>query len=47
MQDGRLLFAHYALMPNRLGYCGGSEHNLLFEYCIANEADKGTEQLIQ
>jgi hypothetical protein len=47
MQDGRLLFSHYALMPNRLGYCGGSDNQTLLEYCVANEADKGLEQLIR
>lgn len=47
MQDGRLLFAHYALMPNRLGYCGGSDSQTLFEYCVAEESDRGMDALIQ
>jgi len=45
--DGRLLFAHYAFMPNRLGYCGGSDHRALLDYCEAGEADGGLEQLIR
>lgn len=47
MQDGRLLFAHYAFAPNRLGYCGGPESKTLLDYCVANEADGGIEDLIR
>jgi hypothetical protein len=47
MPDGRLLFAHYALMPNRLGFCGGSDHATLFDYCLAGESDPGADQLIR
>lgn len=47
MNDGRLLFAHYALAPNRLGYCGGPEDTELFAYCEAGEADPGLSQLIR
>lgn len=47
MQDGRLLFSHYAFAPNRLGYCGSDDHRTLLEYCAANEADPGLEQLIR
>ncbi|HEU0021101.1 MAG TPA: DUF6390 family protein [Dehalococcoidia bacterium] len=46
MPDGRLLFAHYALMPNRLGYCGGSDSQTLFDYCVAHESDAGMDSLI-
>ncbi len=46
MQDGRLMFAHYALMPNRLGYCGGSDNQTLFDYCVAHESDRGMDALI-
>lgn len=45
MTDGRLLFARYAFMPNRLGYCGGNEHNALLDYCVDGAADPGLEQL--
>jgi hypothetical protein len=47
MEDGRLLFAHYALMPNRLGYCGGGDSQTLFDYCLARESDGGMDPLIQ
>lgn len=33
-RDGLLLFAKYAFMPNRLGYCGGDVHGV-FETCAA------------
>jgi hypothetical protein len=35
-QAGLLLFARYAFMPNRLGYCGGDVHGVL-ETCAAGE----------
>lgn len=35
-RDGLLLFAKYAFMPNRLGYCGGDVHGV-FETCAAGE----------
>ncbi len=31
--DGLLLFARYAFMPNRLGFCGGTHEHGLFEAC--------------
>lgn len=34
--DGLLLFARYAFMPNRLGYCGGDVRGV-FETCAAGE----------
>ena len=45
-RDGRLLFARYALMPNRLGFCGGPETRELLDYCIEDEADPGIDRLI-
>ena len=47
MQDGRLLFAHYAFMPNRLGYCGGNDYRTLLDYCIEGVADPGLEALLR
>lgn len=44
--DGRLLFAKYALMPNRLGYCGGPLADELFDYVIEGRSDDGTDRLI-
>lgn len=35
-RDGLLLFARYAFMPNRLGYCGGDVRGV-FETCAAGE----------
>jgi hypothetical protein len=35
-RDGLLLFARYAFMPNRLGYCGGDAHGV-FETCAAGQ----------
>lgn len=32
--DGLLLFARYAFMPNRLGFCGGPSERGLFEACV-------------
>jgi hypothetical protein len=46
-RDGRLLFARYAIAPNRLGYCGGPEDAELFAYCVADEADPGIDPLIR
>ncbi len=37
-RDGLLLFARYAFMPNRLGFCGGPHERGLFEACVAGEA---------
>lgn len=47
MRDGRLTFARYALMPNRLGYCGGPEDRELLEYATADVADDGMNPLIR
>jgi len=39
--DGTLMFARYAFMPNKLGYCGGDDNKALFEYCAAKQTDPG------
>ena len=36
LHDGLLLFARYAFMPNRLGYCGGDVHGV-FETCATGQ----------
>jgi hypothetical protein len=36
--DGLLLFARYAFMPNRLGFCGGPNERGLFEACAADQS---------
>lgn len=38
---GMVRFIHYGFMPNRLGYCGPDQNNLLFQYGVAGEADPG------
>lgn len=35
--SGPMRFARYAFMPNRLGYCGGSDERGLFESCVAHQ----------
>ncbi|HZB97000.1 MAG TPA: DUF6390 family protein [Candidatus Sulfotelmatobacter sp.] len=37
--SGLLLFIRYAFMPNRLGYCGGNENDLLFEHAVEGVPD--------
>jgi hypothetical protein len=37
-RDGLLLFARYAFMPNRLGFCGGPHERGLFEACAAAQS---------
>lgn len=44
---GNLLFAKYAYSPNRLGYCGPKENRAIFDYCVAQQSDKGLIQLLQ
>ena len=39
--DGTIKFSRYAFMPNKLGYCGGSDNRTLFEYCAATHTDPG------
>jgi hypothetical protein len=36
--DGLLLFARYAFMPNRLGFCGGPHERGLFEACTESRS---------
>jgi hypothetical protein len=43
--SGALLFGRYAFPPNRLGYCGPSDHQALFEYVATQHADKGLVEL--
>ncbi len=39
--DGMRLFARFAFMPNRLGYCGGDVNAELLEYLKGDVADAG------
>jgi hypothetical protein len=43
--SGALLFGRYAFPPNRLGYCGPSDHQALFEYVANQRPDKGLVEL--
>lgn len=45
MTAGPLLFARYAFMPNRLGYCGGDDNLALFEYTTQGMVDGGLLEL--
>ena len=45
--NGIILFARYAFMPNKLGYCGGDDNSALFDYCVAKEADPGLVSILQ
>ncbi len=41
--NGAILSARHSFMPNRLGYCGPDENEVLFDACLSN---KPSEQLI-
>lgn len=42
--SGAILAARHSFMPNRLGYCGPDENDVLFNACVNNQP---TEQLIK
>lgn len=41
---GALLWARYSYPPNELGYCGPTDHRLLFDYGTAQTVDDGLRQ---
>lgn len=45
-RTGALLAARFSYMPNRLGYCGPEENKALLEYVVANQSDRGLEQIL-
>ncbi|MFC1932782.1 DUF6390 family protein [Chloroflexota bacterium] len=45
--DGTIMFARYAFMPNKLGYCGSDDNRALFEYCAAEHTDPGLTIILQ
>ena len=45
--DGAIIFARYAFMPNKLGYCGSDDNRTLFDYCAARHTDPGLVFLLQ
>lgn len=42
--DGAILSARHSFMPNRLGYCGPDENEILFDACLSN---KRNDQLVK
>ena len=38
--DGAILAARHSFMPNRLGYCGPDENDVLLDACVNNRASK-------
>jgi len=38
--DGAILSARHSFMPNRLGYCGPDENEVLLEACLTNRRSK-------
>ena len=47
VMDGTIMFARYAFMPNKLGYCGGDDNRTLFDYCAAKHTDPGLVIILQ
>jgi len=43
-RDGAILSARHSFMPNRLGYCGPDENDVLFDACLSN---KRNDQLVK
>jgi hypothetical protein len=41
------MFARYAFMPNKLGYCGSDDNKTLFDYCAAKHTDPGLVVLLR
>lgn len=44
--SGLLSFIRYAFMPNHLGYCGGAQHEVLFEHAAAGQSDRRLAPLL-
>jgi len=42
--DGAIFSARHSFQPNRLGYCGPDENDVLFEACLSN---KRSDQLVK
>jgi hypothetical protein len=38
--DGAILAARHSFMPNRLGYCGPDENEVLLDACLKNQRSK-------
>lgn len=45
--NGSLLFAKYAFSPNKLKYCGPDDNRAIFDYCVAQQSDRGLVQLLE
>ena len=46
LDEGLLLFARYAFMPNKLGFCGPNENQLIFESVVKNKVRKNLEKAL-
>ena len=44
--DGALLAARYAFMPNKRRYCGGDKNSEIFGYVCENESDQGLKNIL-
>jgi hypothetical protein len=44
--SGLLSFIRYAFMPNHLGYCGGTHHEVLLEHAAAGQPDRRLAPLL-
>lgn len=47
IDDGSLMCARYAFMPNKLRYCGGDQNSLLFDYTSSFYQDPGLTGLLK
>lgn len=45
-EDGALLAAKYAFMPNKLRYCGGDKNAEIFGYACTGQSDRGLKDLL-
>jgi hypothetical protein len=45
ISTGAVLFGRYAFAPNRLGYCGPTDHAALFQYVAQQRSDRGLIEL--
>lgn len=44
--SGMVTFIRYGFMPNRLGYCGGDDNDVLFEHAVEGRSDSRLAPLV-
>lgn len=44
--NGLILFARYAFMPNKLGFCGPEDNRTIFDSVIKNKPDKNLRKIL-